>query len=79
MHKEDMAQCMYNGTLFSSERKGNPAIVTTWMHLEGIMTSQSDRESKYYICHLWEEFKCKSKEYTGGYQGPGSMETGGAL
>ena len=39
-----------NGVIVSQEKEGNSDFVTTWMDLEGIMLSTSDRETQIQSC-----------------------------
>ena len=52
MDKENAVH-IYDGTLFSHTKEGNPATATTWMHLEAIMLSEiSQRETHTVRYHL---------------------------
>ena len=66
---------MYNGTLFSSKIKGNPAICNNMDKLEDIMPSeisQSQKDKYLLIPLIWDTYSSqthRSREPSSGYQG----------
>ena len=43
---------MYSGMLFIHKKEGNPAVVTTWLDLEGIMLSEISQTEKDKYCMI---------------------------